>query len=98
MSDDVFYGAFVWSHSKNLLNARRHGLSFEVAIPAFRDPRKLILQDPAHSFVEERFFCVGRIDSGIVTVRFTYRHGRVRAIGAGYWRKGRKLYETQKDI
>jgi uncharacterized DUF497 family protein len=98
MSDDVFYGAFVWSQSKNAWNIERHGLRFEDAIWVFRDPQFIILVDPAHSLVEERFFCVGRIGPRIGTVRFTYRHGRVRIIGAGFWRKGRKLYEKQKGL
>jgi uncharacterized DUF497 family protein len=98
MSEDVLFGAFVWSRSKNLLNVQRHGLRFEDAIMVFWDPRCIILEDPAHSLVEERLFCVGRIGRDIATVRFTYRHGRVRIIGAGYWRKGRKLYEKQKDL
>ncbi|MDD5422490.1 MAG: BrnT family toxin, partial [Candidatus Omnitrophica bacterium] len=29
----------------------------------------------------------------IVTVRFTRRGNKIRIIGAGYWRKGRKYYE-----
>jgi uncharacterized DUF497 family protein len=98
MSDDVYFGAFVWSQSKNAWNVSRHGLRFEDAIQAFGDPRCIILYDPAHSLAEERFFCVGRIGSRTGTVRFTYRRGRVRIIGAGYWRKGRKLYEEQKTF
>lgn len=98
MADDVFFGAFVWSQSKNQRNVQRHGLGFEEAVGVFRDSKCIILRDPAHSWVEERFFCVGRIGSKIGTVRFTYRDGRVRIIGAGYWRKGRKLYEKQKGL
>jgi hypothetical protein len=30
-----------------------------------------------------------------MTVRFTYRKGRIRIFGAGYWRKGKKIYEQQ---
>lgn len=30
----------------------------------------------------------------IATVRFTPRKGRIRIIGAGFWRAGRKLYEA----
>jgi hypothetical protein len=30
-----------------------------------------------------------------MTVRFTWRAGRIRIIGAGYWRKGKKIYEQQ---
>jgi len=29
-----------------------------------------------------------------LTVRFTYRGSVIRIIGAGYWRKGRKIYES----
>lgn len=47
---------------------------------------------------EERFFCIGKVNEGIITVRFTYRHQKIRIFGAGYWRKGRKLYEKQNKI
>ena len=29
----------------------------------------------------------------VLTVRFTLRNGAIRVIGAGYWRKQRRLYE-----
>lgn len=31
-----------------------------------------------------------------MTVRFTYRQNRIRIIGAGYWRKGRDVYEKEQ--
>ena len=31
-------------------------------------------------------------------VRFTYRGETIRIIGAGYWRKGRRLYEKENLI
>jgi hypothetical protein len=37
----------------------------------------------------------GRVDEGIMAVRFTYRGHIIRIFGAGYWRKGRKIYEDQ---
>ena len=33
-----------------------------------------------------------------MTVRFTYRGKVIRLIGAGYWRKGRKIYEEENKI
>jgi hypothetical protein len=30
-----------------------------------------------------------------MTVRFTYRAGVIRIFGAGYWRKGKKIYERE---
>ncbi len=44
------------------------------------------------------FYCFGKVDDGILTVRFTYRHGIIRIIGAGYWRKGKRIYEQQNQI
>ncbi|MBA3035077.1 MAG: hypothetical protein FP814_01140 [Desulfobacterium sp.] len=48
-----------------------------------------------HSDEEKRFYCLGRVSDGIMTVRFTYRKNKIRIIGAGYWRKGKK-YMTAK--
>jgi len=39
--------------------------------------------------------CFGWVASGVLSVRFTYREGRIRIFGAGYWRKGKRLYEQQ---
>lgn len=34
----------------------------------------------------------------ILTVRFIYRENNIRIIGAGYWRKGKKIYEEKNQI
>ena len=44
---------------------------------------------------EERFYCFGEVDGGVLTVRFTYRASVIRIIGAGYWRKGKAIYERE---
>lgn len=93
MFDDIVYGAFVWSSAKNRVNIARHGLAFQEAIQVFKDLKVLIGHDELHSQIEERFFAIGKVKGRIATVRFTYRGDRIRIIGAGYWRKGRKLYE-----
>ncbi len=68
------------------------GVSFAVAQYAFADPNRVILADVTHSTEsEERFFCLGKVGDGILTVRFTYREERIRIFGAGYWRKGNYL-------
>jgi hypothetical protein len=33
------------------------------------------------------------VAGGVMTVRFTYRAGRI--FGASYWRKGKRIYEQQ---
>jgi len=48
----------------------------------------------AHSREEPRLFCIGHTGRGVLTVRFVYQSREsIRIIGAGYWRKGKKLYE-----
>jgi hypothetical protein len=89
---------FVWDDEKNQENQAKHGVSFEFAQYAFADPKRVIAKDTGHSSQEERFYCFGRLGEGIVTVRFTCRHGKIRIIGAGYWRRGKKIYEKENQI
>jgi uncharacterized DUF497 family protein len=58
----------------------------------------VIAEDTAHSSGEQRYFCFGRVDNGILTVRFTYRSGVIRIFGAGYWRKGKAIYERESQV
>lgn len=87
-----------WDDNKNRLNQQTHGVSFEDAQRAFDDPRRVIIRDVAHEKGEKRFFCLGMVDGGVLTVRFTFRRKRIRIYGAGYWRKGRKRYEEENKI
>ena len=75
---------FEWDDGKDHENREKHGVSFELAQYAFADPQRVVAQDMAHSSDETRFFCMGRIGGGILTVRFTYREGRIRIFGAGF--------------
>lgn len=92
---DVVHGTFIWDSDKDEYNQRIHGVSFAEASWAFLDKECLIATDEAHSLDESRYFCIGKVGGAIVTVRFTYRNNRVRILGAGKWRKGRKLYEKE---
>lgn len=89
---------FEWDEEKDEENQAKHNVSFSLAQRAFLDPYRVIVEDVNHSTEEERFYCIGRVDDGIVTVRFTYRGNVIRIYGAGYWRKGRKIYEEQNKI
>lgn len=86
---------FEWDQSKNKLNQKKHNVSFEEAQYAFLDPKRIIAKDLEHSNKEERFYCFGKIEQNIVTVRFTYRNNKIRIIGAGYWRRGKSIYEKE---
>lgn len=89
---------FEWDERKNTKNRRAHGVSFEEAQLAFLDPQRLIARDDQHSRDEERYYCIGMVYSGVLTVRYTMRGERIRIIGAGYWRKGRKAYEEANPL
>jgi uncharacterized DUF497 family protein len=55
----------------------------------------VLVKDEKHSADEERTFCLGIVNGRVATVRFTMRGDRIRIIGAGYWRKGKKYYEEK---
>ena len=87
--------SFEWDNAKDRSNRAKHGVSFAAAQAAFFDPRRVIAEDLEHSGAEPRYFCFGAVGGGVMTVRFTYRAGRIRIFGAGYWRKGKRIYEQQ---
>lgn len=88
---------FEWDHSKNQSNMAKHGISFFEAQRAFLDPKRVIAEDVEHSHRETRYYCFGQVDDAILTVRFTYRNQKIRIFGAGFWRKGRKIYEEAQN-
>lgn len=89
---------FEWDDAKDRMNAQKHGVRFHLARYAFAYPKRVIAEDASHSSDESRYFCIGRVGGGILTVRFTYRGDAIRIIGAGYWRKGKQVYERQNSI
>ncbi len=86
---------FDWDPEKDAENQRKHGVSFGRAQYAFADPKRVIAKDISHSQTEDRYYCFGEVDGGVLTVRFTYRASVIRIIGAGYWRKGKATYERE---
>ena len=56
----------------------------------------MIFADTDHSVDEERLSCLGMAGDGVMTVRFTYRAKRIRIFGAGYWRKGKGIYDHER--
>ena len=88
-------GSFEWDEVKDLANQAKHGLSFSEAQFVFADPDRVIARDLEHSDEEDRYYCFGRLGEGVATVRFTYRDDVIRIFGAGYWRKGKQIYERE---
>jgi uncharacterized DUF497 family protein len=50
---------FTWNSAKAAANLKKHGVSFAEARTAFEDERALIIDDPDHSDVEDRFVLLG---------------------------------------
>ena len=89
---------FDWDPDKDAENQQKHNVSFSRAQSAFADPQRVIAKDEIHSQTEDRFYCFGEVDGGVLTVRFTYRASVIRIIGAGYWRKGKVIYERENEV
>ncbi len=89
---------FDWNETKNAANLQKHHVSFQDAQLAFVDSRRVIARDLDHSKTEERFYCFGKVAGGVLTVRFTYRGDLIRIIGAGYWRKGKQIYDKENNL
>ncbi len=89
---------FDWDPAKDRTNRLKHGVDFQMAQLAFADRNRVIAEDTEHSSGEKRYFCFGRVGTGVLTVRFTYRPGVIRIFGAGFWRKGKQIYDRENQV
>lgn len=91
--------SFEWDPRKDAANQEKHGVGFAEARRAFLDKRRILAEDLKHSTSKEtRYYCYGSYGGGILTVRFTYRGGVIRIFGAGYWTRGKRIYEQENQI
>jgi hypothetical protein len=90
---------FEWDPKKARLNAKTHGVSFDEASTAFRDPLSRTIADPLHSEDEERFVLVGRtIERRLLVIVHTERGDRIRIISARLaTNKERLRYEENEE-
>ena len=74
---------FEWDPQKARRNVAIHGVSFDEASTAFRDPLSLTVGDPLHSEEEDRLVLIGRSHRGRLVVVVHVEHGdRIRIISA----------------
>jgi len=59
---------FEWDPNKARMNIQKHGVSFDEASTAFRDPLSQTIGDPLHSGDEERYVLIGRSIQGRLLV------------------------------
>jgi hypothetical protein len=87
-----------WDPKKDRENQSKHGVAFAVAQLVFADPSRVIAEDLSHGAGEARYYCFGRVEGNVLTVRFTFRGHVIRIFGAGYWRRGKTIYERENQI
>jgi uncharacterized DUF497 family protein len=73
---------FEWDRRKAERNLRKHGVSFDEAVTAFADPFELMVDDPDHSFDEDRFVSVGPALDRLLVVGYSERGSKIRLIFA----------------
>lgn len=75
---------FEWDDEKDLINQRKHGLSFHEARRLFESGVEYLeIFDADHAEFEDRFIAIGPIDDRIVVVVYTEpEESVVRIIGA----------------
>lgn len=83
---------FEWDISKAKTNLRKHGISFEFATAAFRDPFALEWIDDRDHHDEIRTILLGFAQSTMLVVVYTERNERIRLISA------RKALKNEKAL
>jgi len=73
---------FEWDNAKAATNISKHGVTFEQAVYAFRDPFGVEWVDESSDHAEERFILLGMSGGQILSVVYTERQGRIRIISA----------------
>ena len=86
---------FEWDIAKDQANLAKHGINFSTARKAFEDPKRILMHTIGKSAIEPRYWCIGKGGGGILTVSFTLRNGKIRMINAGYFKKGKAIYEEK---
>ena len=86
---------FQWDPRKAAANLRKHGVSFTEAESVFADEHGLLLDDPEHSEVEDRFILLGSSAGGRLLVVV---HGDQAAPGIIRIISARKAYRLERRL
>ncbi len=74
--------AFEWDEDKAIANWQKHGVSFQQAISAFRDPFGVERFDERVDYGEERTNLLGMYKGVVLHITYTERGDRIRLISA----------------
>lgn len=78
MEDDEFE----WDDAKARSNKAKHGIAFDIAVEALRDPLSVSWFDDREAYGEDRFILIGWVRGTYVYVAFMIRGERTRIIMA----------------
>ena len=79
------FSEFIWDPAKARANWRKHGVTFEEAAEAYRDPDSIEEIDADRDYGEVRFKLLGYARGRVLAVSYVEREARIRIISA---RKG----------
>ena len=86
---------FEWDEEKNIINKKKHNISFETAAHVFDDPECIEMYDFEHSTNEDRYIALGVV-GGVLFVVYTERKEAIRLISARLATNAdRRLYYDQ---
>lgn len=86
---------FEWDEEKDLMNRKKHGISFETASYVFQDEYYIEMYDFEHSIEEDRYIAIGMVGD-LLFVVFTERGEAIRLISARVATESeRRLYYDQ---
>lgn len=64
---------FEWDPDKAAANVAKHGITFEEAVTVFYDESAMLIDDPDHSYGEDRFLLLG-ISAKLRTIVVAHCH------------------------
>jgi uncharacterized DUF497 family protein len=73
---------FEWDEAKSDACFQERGFDFAYAARAFFDPHRLIQADTRHSYGEDRYQLMGKIEQRLFVVVYTPKHEAMRIISA----------------
>ena len=87
---------FEWDPQKAKTNFEKHGITFDEASTVFKDTLSLTIEDPLHSYDEERLVLIGMsYKNSLLVVVHTEREESIRVISARKAvKRERKYYES----
>ncbi|MCM1104959.1 MAG: BrnT family toxin [Clostridium sp.] len=86
---------FEWDEEKDLINQKKHGISFKTAAYVFCDKYYIEMYDFEHSINEDRYIAIGKVGD-LLFVVFTERGENIRLISARLATESeRRLYYDQ---